>query len=47
VAVASSNLNVALQNSTIRQLALRTPPEVVKGIATRSARAAHAGPRAS
>jgi hypothetical protein len=47
MAVTSSNLNVALEDSTIRQMALRTPPGEVKGLATRSARAAHAGPRAA
>jgi hypothetical protein len=45
--VASSNLNLALEQSTIRQMALCTPPVGVKGFATRAARAAHAGPRAA
>jgi hypothetical protein len=49
VALASSNLNVALGDSTIRQIAPRTPTGGggVKGIATRETRAAHAGPRAA
>jgi hypothetical protein len=47
VAVTSSNLNMALEDSTIRQMALRTPPEEAKGLVTRAARAAHAGPRAA
>jgi hypothetical protein len=47
VAVASSNLNVVLDDSTIRQMALRAPPGGVKGFANRAARAAHAGPRAT
>jgi hypothetical protein len=45
-AVASSNLNVTLEDSAIRQTALRTPPEAAKGLVTRAARAAHAGFRA-
>jgi hypothetical protein len=55
VTVASSNLNVALEDSTIRQMTLHTPPEGVKGLApegvkglvTRAPRAAHASPRAA
>jgi hypothetical protein len=47
VTVASSNLNLALEDSTIRQLALRTPPQGVKGLVTKAARAVHAGPRAA
>ena len=47
MAVASSNLNVALEDSAVRQITLRTPPGVVKGLATRPARVARAGPRAA
>jgi hypothetical protein len=48
VAVASSNLNMALEDSAIRQMALRAPPGGgCQGFATRAARAAHAGPRAA
>jgi hypothetical protein len=47
VAVTSSNLNVALEDSKIWQMAQRTPPGGFKGFATRAARAAHAGPRAT
>jgi hypothetical protein len=45
VAVAPSNLDVALNDTAIRQMALRPPPGI-KGLATRVARAAHASPRA-
>jgi hypothetical protein len=47
VAVTSSNLNVTLGDSTIRQMALRTPPGGFMGLANRAARAANAGPRAA
>jgi hypothetical protein len=47
VAVTSPNLNVALGESAIRQVSLRTPPGGVKGLATRAARAAHSGLRAA
>jgi hypothetical protein len=47
LAVTSPNLNVTLKDSTIRQMTLRAPPEGVKGLVTRAARAAHAGPRAA
>jgi hypothetical protein len=41
-------LNVALEDSAIFQMALRTPPgEGFKGFANRAARAAHTGPRAA
>jgi hypothetical protein len=45
VAVAPSNLNVALNDAAIRQMVLRPPPGI-KGLATRVARTAHASPRA-
>jgi hypothetical protein len=41
VAVTSPNLNVTLEDSAIRQMALRTPTEGVKGLVTRAAGAAH------
>jgi hypothetical protein len=48
VAVASSNLDVALGDLITRQMALRTPPGGgVKTLATRAVRAAHAGPASS
>jgi hypothetical protein len=49
VAVTSPNLIVALENLTIRQMALHTPPrEGLKVLlATRAARAANSGPRAA
>jgi hypothetical protein len=47
VTVASSNLTVAMGDSAIRQMTPRTPPEGAKGLVTRAARAARAGPRAA
>jgi hypothetical protein len=46
-AEAPSNLNVALEDSAIRQMMLRKPPGGVKGLATRTARAADAGLKAA
>jgi hypothetical protein len=40
-------LNVALEDTAIRQMALRAPPGGVNGFATMEARAAHASPRAA
>jgi hypothetical protein len=47
VAETSSNLNMPLEDSTIRQMAPRTSPKGVKGLVTRAAQATHAGPRAA
>jgi hypothetical protein len=47
VTVASSNLNVALEDSAIRQMAPRTPQRGFKSLATRVARAEHSGPGAA
>jgi hypothetical protein len=47
VAVTSSNLNVTMEDSAIRQMALRAPPKGAKGLVTKTARAADAGPRAA
>jgi hypothetical protein len=47
VAVTSPNLNEALEGTAIRQIALRAPLGGVRGLSTKAARAAHAGPRAA
>jgi hypothetical protein len=49
VAVTSPNLNVALEDLKIRQMALRTPPGGggVKGLVTRAARVSHSSTRAA
>ena len=47
VAETSSNVTLALEDLTIRRMALATPPGRVKGLATRAARAAHSDPRAA